>query len=64
MRRTSWKQYTFWILLTEAVGALSGWLTREGVKVYQAQAVKPPEPVPGMAIGRFRYKPGMKVVSL
>ena len=48
MRRTSWKQYTFWILLTEAVGALSGWLTREGVKVYQAQAVKPPLTPPAL----------------
>ena len=37
----------------------------EDVDAYlEAQAVKPPEPVPGMAIGRFRYKPGMKVVSL
>ena len=37
----------------------------EDVDAYlEAQAVKPPEPVPGMAIGRFRYKPGLKVVSL
>ncbi len=31
-----------WILLSEAVGGLSGWLTREGTKRYTATAVKPP----------------------
>lgn len=30
----------------------------------ETQAVKPPEPIRGMEIGRFQYKPGMKVVSL
>ena len=33
--------YTFWILLTEAVGAISGWLTRDGMKQYQALVEKP-----------------------
>ena len=28
------------------------------------QAVKPPELEPGMKVGRFQYKPGMKVVSI
>ncbi len=37
-----WKTYAFWILLTEAVGALSGWLTREGTKIYQQTVTQPP----------------------
>ena len=37
-----WKPYLFWILLTEAVGALSGFLTREGTKIYSETIVKPP----------------------
>jgi tryptophan-rich sensory protein len=37
-----WKIYALWIAATEAVGALSGWLTREGVKVYEQTVTKPP----------------------
>ena len=37
-----WKTYARWIALSEAVGALSGWLTRDGVKVYEQTVVKPP----------------------
>jgi benzodiazapine receptor len=37
----SWKPYVGFILLTEAVGGLSAWLTRDGMKTYQASAVKP-----------------------
>ncbi len=36
------KTYAFWILFTEAVGGLSGWLTREGTKIYNATVKKPP----------------------
>lgn len=42
MKNHAWKPYVFWIVLTEAVGALSGWLTRHGAQMYQAVAVKPP----------------------
>ena len=42
MKKGTWKPYVLAIVLTEAVGALAGFLTREGVKVYQAAAVKPP----------------------
>lgn len=38
----NWKIYALWIAATEAVGALSGWLTREGVKVYEQTVTKPP----------------------
>ena len=37
-----WKTYAFWILLTEGVGALSGWLTRAGTKAYAQTVVQPP----------------------
>lgn len=37
-----WKPYVFWILFSEAVGALSGWLTRGGTRAYQAEIVRPP----------------------
>jgi len=40
MKRT-WVSYLFWILLAEGVGGLSGWLTCEGIALYNANAVKP-----------------------
>jgi len=39
--------YTFWVLLAEGVGGLSGWLSRDGMKRYMATAVKPPLTPPG-----------------
>lgn len=30
-----------WLGLTEAVGALSGWLTRDGMELYKSQVIKP-----------------------
>ena len=42
MLRRNWKLYGFWIILCEAVGLVSGWLSREGIAVYNATAVKPP----------------------
>ena len=41
MKKSNWKVYAFWIVLAEAVGALSGWLTRKGVKVYNATIQQP-----------------------
>lgn len=37
-----WKTYVFWILFAEGVGALSGWLTREGTRVYNQTVLQPP----------------------
>ena len=37
-----WKTYAAWVLLTEAVGGLSGWLTRDGAKAYGQSMVQPP----------------------
>ena len=42
-----WKSYLFWILLAEAVGGLSGWLTREGTEIYQQTIAQPPLSPPG-----------------
>ena len=41
MKKT-WKTYAFWILLSEAVGALSGWLSRDGMKAYESTVHQPP----------------------
>ena len=37
-----WKVYAFWILMAEGAGALSGWLSREGMKIYESTIVQPP----------------------
>ena len=48
MKKGNGKTYLFWIGLSEAVGALSGLLSRSGIQAYTAQAVQPrfsPPPV-------------------
>ena len=47
MVKRNWKPYLFWILLSEAVGGLSGWLTKEGTNIYQQTIVQPPLSPPG-----------------
>lgn len=42
MKQFNWKPYVFWIALAEGVGALSGWLTREGIEIYNQTVVQPP----------------------
>lgn len=41
MKNKAWKQYVFWILLSEAVGILSGLLSMEGMKSFSQSAVQP-----------------------
>ena len=36
-----WKTYLFWIALAEGVGALAGWLTRDGTAYYKNFVEKP-----------------------
>ena len=48
MKKSEWKTYALWIILAEAVGALSGWLTREGSKAYQTTIQQPPLSPPGV----------------
>ncbi len=42
MKKYDWKPYAFWIIFAEVVGALSGWLTRKGTKIYNETVVQPP----------------------
>ena len=41
MKEHKWVPYVLWILFTEAVGFLSGWLTRQGSELYSQTIVKP-----------------------
>ena len=40
--KNNWKAYAFWILLAEGVGALSGWLTRNAIQLYNRTVTQPP----------------------
>ena len=42
MLKRNWKTFLFWILLAEAAGGLSGWLSRDGMKLYSETIVQPP----------------------
>lgn len=42
MKKQTWQPYAFWIIFTEAVGALSGWLTRGGTDLYSTTIIQPP----------------------
>ena len=41
MKKQPWKVYVFWILLSEAVGALSGWISRSGMERYSETVIQP-----------------------
>ena len=38
----NWKPYVFWIGLSEAIGFLSGWLSRAGTADFGQTAIQPP----------------------
>lgn len=42
MIKQNWKTYAFWILLAEAVGALSGFLSREAMQLFSDTVTQPP----------------------
>ncbi len=42
MNTRIWKTYTFWILLAEVIGGLSGWLTRDSIRFYEETITQPP----------------------
>ena len=42
MRKQGWKNVAFWVIMTEAVGAFSGWLSRGGAELYAREINKPP----------------------
>lgn len=39
--KIQWKPIIIWVLIAEAVGALAGWLTREGTEIYNQTITKP-----------------------
>lgn len=47
MKKTTWKTYAFWIFLAEAIGVLSGWLTRDSTALYSTAIIRPPLSPPG-----------------
>ena len=53
MKKRAWKTYLLWILIAEAVGALSGWLTRSGVEFYTRTDVRPPLSPPAAVLYCF-----------
>lgn len=42
MNKTNFRPYFLWILLSETVGFLSGWITRQGVDAFQQNVIQPP----------------------
>lgn len=42
MKNNKWKNYVFWIAVTEAVGLVAGLLTREATEIYKTTVEKPP----------------------
>ena len=48
MKRYRWAPCVLGVLLTEAVGGLSGWLARDGMERYAGAIVKPPLSPPGI----------------
>jgi len=51
MNKPTWKTYAFWIILSEAAGLLSGFLSREGTQIYAQMLQKPPLSPPGWVFG-------------
>ena len=47
MNWSKWKPYIFWIAVSEGVGALSGFLSRNGMQLYSTAINKPPLSPPG-----------------
>lgn len=42
MKRVPWKTYAFWIVITEAIGALSALLIQDSLEIYKFSVVQPP----------------------
>lgn len=40
--KSKWKNIVIWVLISLAVGAVSGWLTREATEIYNMTVQKPP----------------------
>lgn len=46
MKTKTWKQYALGILLTQSIGALSGWLSRDGMQIFSTSISQPPRSPP------------------
>lgn len=42
MKKNNWKTYVIWIVISNVVGALSGWLSMEGMEIYSKYVQQPP----------------------
>lgn len=42
LKKSKWKTYALWIAVTEGIGFLSGFLTRQGTKKYAQKVTQPP----------------------
>lgn len=42
MKKHKWRPYALWILTAEAAGALSGWVTRDGIRFFNEAVIRPP----------------------
>lgn len=42
MKGEKWKVYVFWVVLAEAVGVVSGLLSRDGIRIFSQIAAQPP----------------------
>lgn len=51
MNKKSVRPYVLWILLCEAVGGLSAFLSRKGMEIYKQSAMKPPLTPPPLVFG-------------
>ena len=51
MKWNKYKPYLIWIGIVEAVGALSGFISRNGMKLYGTAVAKPPLSPPGWVFG-------------
>ncbi len=49
LNKNKWKTYAGWVLLSEAVGGLSGLLNRSGMEFYNSAVTKPPLSPPPVA---------------
>ena len=48
MERSRWRTFVFWVVLVEAVGLLSGHLSREGAVNFRELVAQPPLSPPGV----------------
>lgn len=48
MLKQNWKTYAIWIIIAEAVGALSGFLSRNGMELYSSVIEQPPLSPPAL----------------